>query len=605
MYTTNGHGPKRAILYARVSTDEQARSGYSLAQQIEALRQYAASEGYEVVAEISDPAQSGATLERPGMDRVRDLVADGGVSVVLAQDRDRFSREPAYTYLLRREFEEHDTALRALNDRGDDTPEGQLTDGILDQLAKFERAKTAERSRRGKIRKAREGKVIATNKITYGFRYNEARDGLLLHEEHMSIVRRIVHMVGVEGAPLHRVKKILDAEGIPTPDKGRYWNKKSLKRMLLDDIYFPCSDEEIQGLVAEGLVSPEVAARLDTAGEYGIWWFNRRRYERRRVSEPDGNGGRVYRWRKKIIPRPRSEWVGVPVPSSGIPREELEAAREAMKDNFRPSAAGHRFWELSGGVFFCGACGCRMSTTRQTKGRGYEGHYHYYRCPTQFNVGYDACPQHKGFRAERVESEVWKLVRSLMLEPEHLLDDIERMIEEERKAVRGNPEQEAQAWLERLSDVEQERRGYLRLAAKGHMTEEELEMALADLEETRKTAEGELRAIHGRKEALQQLEWDRDALVEHYANMAPEALESLTPEERHRLYKILRLRVTADAERVLWVEGMFGETFSVENGPGTCVTPLRWNAVSRSSGIRDLSPRTIPRTTAASRGLRP
>jgi DNA invertase Pin-like site-specific DNA recombinase len=66
------------------------------------------------------------------MDRVRDLVPSGGVSVVLAQDRDRFSREPAHTYLLRREFEEHGCELRSLNDRGDDSPEGELTDGILD-----------------------------------------------------------------------------------------------------------------------------------------------------------------------------------------------------------------------------------------------------------------------------------------------------------------------------------------------------------------------------------------------------------------------------------------------------------------------------------------
>src|ERR671939_1471522 len=117
MPSTNGHGPKkRAILYARVSTDEQARSGYSLAQQLEALRHYANRGGYEVLEEVTDPGQSGASLERPGMDRVRDLVAAGGVSAVLAQDRDRFTREPAYHYLLRREFEEHNCKLKALND---------------------------------------------------------------------------------------------------------------------------------------------------------------------------------------------------------------------------------------------------------------------------------------------------------------------------------------------------------------------------------------------------------------------------------------------------------------------------------------------------------
>src|ERR687885_329727 len=113
MPSTNSYGPKRVILYARVSTDEQARTGYSLAQQLEALREYAAQEGYEVLEEVQDAGQSGASLERPGMDRVRDLVAAGGVSTVLAQDRDRFSREPTYLYLLRREFDEHGCELRS------------------------------------------------------------------------------------------------------------------------------------------------------------------------------------------------------------------------------------------------------------------------------------------------------------------------------------------------------------------------------------------------------------------------------------------------------------------------------------------------------------
>ena len=207
MSSTNGHGLKTAVLYARVSTDEQARSGYSLAQQIEALREYTESEGYEVLEEVSDPGQSGASLERPGMDWVRDLVAAGNVTVVLAQDRDRFAREPAYHYLLRREFEEHGTKIRALNDRGDDSPEGELTDGILDQLAKFERAKTSERTRRGKLRKAREGKVIAGPTASYGraafgFKYNDQRDGLVLDAERTVFIRRMFYMAGVEERPI-------------------------------------------------------------------------------------------------------------------------------------------------------------------------------------------------------------------------------------------------------------------------------------------------------------------------------------------------------------------------------------------------------------------
>ena len=172
MSSTNGH-MKTAVLYCRVSTDEQARSGFSLAQQLEALREYAANEDYAVIGEFKDEGWSGMSLERPGLDELRDLVAAGGVSVVLAQDRDRFARDPVLTGWLRREFEEHGTKLRALNDQGDDSPEGEFMDGVLDQLAKLERAKITERSRRGRMRKAREGKVLAAHTARYGFNFNK------------------------------------------------------------------------------------------------------------------------------------------------------------------------------------------------------------------------------------------------------------------------------------------------------------------------------------------------------------------------------------------------------------------------------------------------
>src|SRR5215216_6017365 len=312
--STNGHGPKRAILYARVSTDEQARSGYSLAQQIEALRAYADREGYEVVEQVTDAGQSGASLERPGMDRVRDLVAVGGVSVVLAQDRDRFAREPAYHYLLRREFEEYGCKIRALNDRGDDSPEGELTNGILDQLAKFERAKTAERTRRGRLKKAREGKIIATDKPNYGFRYNEAGDTYVVDEERIITVRRIFRMIGAERVAIHSVKKILEREGIPTPRGGQYWDKKLIREIVLNDVYKPHTYDEVRKLT-----SPEVAARLDPKKCYGIWWFNRRRSTRKQVAEY-GPSGRSYRRRYKVVLKPRKEWIAVPVPDAGIRR---------------------------------------------------------------------------------------------------------------------------------------------------------------------------------------------------------------------------------------------------------------------------------------------
>src|SRR5919107_5155625 len=324
MPSTNGYGPKRAILYARVSTDEQAKSGYSLAQQMEALRQYAAREGYEVLEEVTDPGKSGASLARPGMDRVRDLVAGGGVSMLLAQDRDRFAREPAYHYLLRQEFEEHGTRIRALNDRGDGSPEGDLTDGILDQLAKYERAKIAERSRRGKLRKAREGRVVAPI-AKYGYRFKEARDALLIHDPEMAVVEKIFRMAA-EGRGVTRIQSVLYNEGIPSPRGRPVWDRRVLRKIISSDEYRSLSFKEISQLVA-----PAGAARLDESKAYGVQWYNRDKAVTRTVTEPDGSGGRRYRKRKTLVRRPREEWLAIAVPTSAHPPRDLVYLARATK----------------------------------------------------------------------------------------------------------------------------------------------------------------------------------------------------------------------------------------------------------------------------------
>src|SRR3712207_5138650 len=157
MPNTNGHGPKRAILYARVSTDEQARHGYSLDQQIKAMREWAVREGHEILEEIRDEGWSGAYLERPGLDQVRDLVEAGGVVVVVAQDADRITRDPAHRAFLDGEFERFGTRLLALDDWGDDTHEGERLRFLKGWVSKGERLKISERSRRGKREKARRG----------------------------------------------------------------------------------------------------------------------------------------------------------------------------------------------------------------------------------------------------------------------------------------------------------------------------------------------------------------------------------------------------------------------------------------------------------------
>ena len=580
MPNTNGHGPRRAVLYARVSTDEQARSGYSLAQQIEALREYAAREGYEVLEEVSDPGQSGASLERPGMDRVRDLVAAGGVSVVLAQDRDRFAREPAYHYLLRKEFQERGTTLRALNDRGDDSPEGELTDGILDQLAKYERAKTSERTRRGKLRRAREGKIVPGNSPDYGFKYNAARDNYVVDEEEMSVVRRMFYLVGVERRTLYGAKRVLEDEGVRPRRGGKHWSNYFIRTRILDDVYKPHTYQEV-----EPRVTPEVAARLDPERLYGIWWYNRRRVKTDQASEV-GPTGRQYRKRRKFTLKPEEKWIAVPVPDCGIPREWIDAAREAIKNNRRASSAGHHFWELSGGILRCGGCRRLMYTNSIRPSQG----HHYYRCPSPKGE----CPVRKNYRADFLEPSVWGFVSGVLADPTRVRKGLDEMVERERHGVRGDPGREAKTWLDKLVEADRMRAGFQELAAKGLMTLEELGERLGQIEEARRIAQRELASLEGRQQRLEELEQNRETLLDYYAGMMPEALDELTGEERHHVYKMLKLEVATGPNGQIEVAGALGAVSNVCESEMTSASSLS----TRVSGWQcTATPRSTPSET--------
>lgn len=134
------------------------------------------------------------------------------------------------------------------------------------------------------------------------------------------------------------------------------------------------------------------------------------------------------------------------------------------------------------------------------------------------------------------------------------------MIELERSVARGDPDREAMHWLEKLSGADEERRGFLRLAARGRITDKELDEELAVLEETRQTARRELAVLQNRKERIAALKRDRDTVLEDYAGRTPDALEALGSEERHRLYKMLRLSVKIHPDGSAEVAGAFSES---------------------------------------------
>jgi site-specific DNA recombinase len=353
----------RAALYTRVSTDEQARTGYSLRQQLKALRDYCAEHGIQIVGEFADDGVSGTILERPGLDALRDRVAEGGVDLVLAQDVDRVSREPWHYEYQRFWFEDHGTTLRTLDDSGDDSPMGEFVSYIRRGVAKLEREAITRRMERGRRQRVWEGKIIASSSAPFGFEYNADRSNLTVEESAMGVVRRIFRMVGPEGTSLRAIKKALEADGVSAPLGGKHWTQSFIRKVIFSDLYRAHTHDELEGLISEGVLSPEVFSKLDPSERYGLWWYGTQSVKRR-------NGTR------KITPKPRSEWIGVPTPDPHIPHEWVDLARDRIAGNVRPSRAAGRFWELSGGILYCDVCGRRMRAFTVSPRHG--DHYRYY-----------------------------------------------------------------------------------------------------------------------------------------------------------------------------------------------------------------------------------
>jgi hypothetical protein len=144
-------------------------------------------------------------------------------------------------------------------------------------------------------------------------------------------------------------------------------------------------------------------------------------------------------------------------------------------------------------------------------------------------------------------------------DPERLRAGLEEMIEAERRGSRRDPEQDEIAWLERISAADAKRARYQDMAAEGLIGFDDLRGRLVELDETRATAERELTAIRKRQSRIEGLEADREVLLEHYTALVPEALDALTAEERHDLYKLLRLQVKVYPDEAVEVSGILGQ----------------------------------------------
>jgi site-specific DNA recombinase len=168
---------RMAAIYARVSSEQQ-REAHTIASQTAALIEWAKTLDLDVPNAwiFEDAGYSGARLERPGLERVRDLAAEGQLQVVLVYSPDRLSRKYAYQILIVEELARHGVETRFLNTPAGATAEDQLLVQFQGMIAEYERAQILERSRRGKRHRARAGEISVLSGAPYGYRYMRKTD---------------------------------------------------------------------------------------------------------------------------------------------------------------------------------------------------------------------------------------------------------------------------------------------------------------------------------------------------------------------------------------------------------------------------------------------
>jgi site-specific DNA recombinase len=376
----------KAVIYARVSTERQAARG-TIGSQIEALRVHVAAAGDELAGEYCDDGHSGARLDRPGLDKMRDAAETGLFEVVWCLSPDRLARSYAYQVLILEELARLGVSVRFTDAPGldPDDPQARLLTQVQGVIAEYERAKIGERYRRGKLFRSRAGEVI-TWKAPYGYRrVPRGPDGpahLEIFEPEAAVARRIFAERSA-GTTIRQICRQLNEAAVSTPTGSRaVWGTSTVNRLLRNEAYI------------------------------GRVYYNRTE------TVPDRRPGR----RSRQVPRPRAEWIAIPCPAI-ITEETFEAAAKVSHDNSKwsPRRAEPGAWLLRG-LVKCGPCGVGTSCHKM---RGRNGTWHrYYYChnhdPLRAGGQDRRCPE-RNIRADALDEFVFGQVRAALLDPGLLL----------------------------------------------------------------------------------------------------------------------------------------------------------------------------------------
>src|ERR1700748_1968907 len=228
---------KTAAIYARVSSDKQ-REENTIASQTAALIAFAGEKQFEVPREwiFEDDGYSGASLIRPGLERVRDLAAEGLIQALLVYAPDRLSRRYAHQILLIEELARAVVETVFIRAPRGSTPEDELLVQFQGMIAEYERAQILERTRRGKAHRAKSGTINVLSGAPFGYRYvrksehTEARYEVVAHEA--AIVAELFARYADGGVAIGELARWLRGRSVVPPTGMPRWARSTLGGIL-------------------------------------------------------------------------------------------------------------------------------------------------------------------------------------------------------------------------------------------------------------------------------------------------------------------------------------------------------------------------------------
>lgn len=220
----------RAALYTRVSTEEQAKEGFSLAAQMAKLRSYAEIHGWTITGEYVDEGQSGRTTKRPAYTRMMEEMGKWDVLVVLKMDR--IHRNSRNFMAMMDTFEKEDKQFASVMESLDtSTAMGRFVADIIQRIAQLESDQNGERVLIAMEEKAKQGSGGLGGPAPYGYRWQDSK---LVPEPEEATVVRAMHILRGTGA--RHIAEEFNRKGIKTR-QGKEWTYWSVKAILENQVY--------------------------------------------------------------------------------------------------------------------------------------------------------------------------------------------------------------------------------------------------------------------------------------------------------------------------------------------------------------------------------